>query len=358
MVRPAFFVYTSTPQDLLCLKARKAMSRRLNGILLIFLMSAMALSPLAMGADSDGDGVEDSVDDCRFAAGTSTVDRDGCPDRDGDGTSDFNDGWSVNNPNFQNEFTTNSNTDYYDVDYSPTGEFIVTGSEDGFVRVWNASTHINIRSVNANPNSGAVTSVSWSPDGQYVAAGLDDDSMNIYYATNLSSVHGNIGVDVGGGDYVNDVEFSPNSDLVAVSIGRSGNGGTNGVVFLIQVADGTNLHSLNPNGEDRFYDAAFSPDGEHIAVAGNGDFYVSNVSSQATVWSITDPSSSVNAIAWSPDGNYIAMCGGWEGQSASFDMYEFNGVSWTRIWQKTTTTSCYSTDFSYDSSQVVAGMGY
>ena len=358
MVRLVFFVYTSIPQDLLWLKARKAMSRRLNGILLIFLMSAMALSPLAMGADSDGDGVDDSVDDCRFAAGTSTVDRDGCPDRDGDGTSDFNDGWSVNNPNFQNEFTTNSNTDYYDVDYSPTGEFIVTGSEDGFVRVWNASTHINIRSVNANPSSGAVTSVSWSPDGQYVAAGLDDDSMNIYYATNLSSVHGNIGVDVGGGDYVNDVEFSPNSDLVAVSIGRSGNGGTNGVVFLIQVADGTNLHSLNPNGEDRFYDSAFSPDGEHIVVAGNGDFYVSNVSSQATVWSITDPSSSVNAIAWSPDGNYIAMCGGWEGQSASFDMYKFNGVSWTRIWQKTTSTSCYSTDFSFDSSQVVAGMGY
>ena len=334
------------------------MTRLSKGVLLIFLMAFMALAPVAMGADSDGDGVDDSVDDCRFAAGTSTVDRDGCPDRDGDGTSDLNDGWSVNNPNFQNEFTTNSNTDYYDVDYSPTGEFIVTGSEDGFVRVWNASTHINIRSVNANPSNGAVTSVSWSPDGQYVAAGLDDDSMNIYYATNLSSVHGNIGVDVGGGDYVNDVEFSPNSDLVAVSIGRSGNGGTNGVVFLIQVADGTNLHSLNPNGEDRFYDSAFSPDGEHIVVAGNGDFYVSNVNSQATVWSITDPSSSVNAIAWSPDGNYIAMCGGWEGQSASFDMYKFNGASWTRIWQKTTSTSCYSTDFSLDSSQVVAGMGY
>ena len=356
MVRLVFFVYTSIPQDLLCLKARKTMSRRLNGILLIFLMSAMALSPLAMGADSDGDGVEDSVDDCRFAAGTSTVDRDGCPDRDGDGTSDFNDGWSINDPNFQNEFTTNSNVDYNDVEYDPTGEFIVTASEDGFVRVWNASTHINTRSVSANPNNGEVTSISWSPDGQYIAAGLDDDSMNIYYATNLSSVHGNIGVDVGGGDYVNDVEFSPNSELVAVSIGRSGNGGTNGVVFLIQVADGTNLHSLNPNGEDRFYDSAFSPDGEHIAVAGNGDFYISNVSSQATVWSITDPSASVNAVAWSPDGNYIAMCGGWEGQSASFDMYKFNGVSWSRIWQKTTSTSCASTTFSHDSSQIAAGM--
>jgi len=331
------------------------MSRRAQGFLLIFLMSVMALAPGALGADSDGDGVDDSVDDCPWAAGTSTVDRDGCPDRDGDGTSDINDGWSINNPNFQNEFTLNANSDYHDVEYSPSGEFIVTGSEDGFVRLWNATTHINTRSANANPG-GEVTSVDFSPDGQYVAAGLDDDTMDIYYSNNLTSVHGAISVDVGSGDYVNDVEFSPDSSLVAVSIGRSGNGGTNGQVFLIQTSDGQNLHSLNPSNEDRFYDAAFSPDGEHIALAGNGDFFVVNVTSTATVWSISDPSASVNAIAWSPDGNYISMCGGWEGQSASFDMYEFNGASWTRIWQKTTTTSCASTAFSHDSSQVAAGM--
>ncbi|MDA7740987.1 WD40 repeat domain-containing protein, partial [Euryarchaeota archaeon] len=331
------------------------MSRRAQGFLLIFLMSVMALAPGALGADSDGDGVDDSVDDCPWAAGTSTVDRDGCPDRDGDGTSDINDGWSINNPNFQNEFTLNANSDYHDVEYSPSGEFIVTGSDDGFVRLWNATTHINTRSANANPG-GEVTSVDFSPDGLYVAAGLDDDTMDIYYSNNLTSVHGTISVDVGGNDYVNDVEFSPDSSLVAVSIGREGNGGTNGQVFLIQTSDGQNLHSLNPSNEDRFYDAAFSPDGEHIALAGNGDFFVVNVTSTATVWSISDPSASVNAIAWSPDGNYISMCGGWEGQSASFDMYEFNGASWTRIWQKTTTTSCASTAFSHDSSQVAAGM--
>jgi WD40 repeat protein len=331
------------------------MTRLSKGVLLIFLMAFMALAPVAMGADSDGDGFDDSVDDCPWSAGTSTVDRDGCPDKDGDGISDFSDSWAINNPNFQNEWTLNSNSDYHDVEYSPSGEFIVTGSEDGFVRVWNATTHINIRSANAI-SGGEVTSVAFSPDGQYVAAGLDDDTMDIYYATNLSSVHGTISVDVGSGDYVNDVEFSPDSSLVAVSIGRSGNGGTNGQVFLIQVANGQNLYSLNPSNEDRFYDSAFSPDGEHIALAGNGDFYIVNVSSRVTVWSITDPPASVNAVAWSPDGNYIAMCGGWEGQSASFDMYEFNGAGWTRIWQKTTSTSCASTAFSHDGSQVAAGM--
>ena len=58
-------------------------------IVFVFLGSIVSLSAVS-AADKDGDGVEDSSDNCPFAAGSSTVDRDGCPDRDGDGTSDFN----------------------------------------------------------------------------------------------------------------------------------------------------------------------------------------------------------------------------------------------------------------------------
>ena len=327
-----------------------------RGIFLVLLMLFMVLAPLANAADSDGDGIEDSVDDCRFAAGTSTVDRDGCPDSDGDGISDFNDSWSISNPNFTNQQILSSNSDYYDVDFSPDGEYIVTAAADGFVRIWNASTQINLRSVNAI-SGGEVTSIDWSPDGQYVAAGLDDDTMEIYYVSNLTSVYGSISVDVGSGDYVNDVRFSPDSGLVAVSIGRSGNSGTNGRVLLVDATDGSVLNQfLNPNNEDRFYASSFSPDGQFIALAGNGDFYISNVSSGATVYSISSPPSTVNDIAWSPDGNYIAMCGGWEGSSASIDMYEFTGSTWSVAYGAQTTTSCASIEFSPDGSQVAAGM--
>ncbi len=308
---------------------------------------------MALAADSDGDGVQDSSDDCPWAAGNSTVDKDGCPDRDGDGTSDFNDAWSIGNPNFQNEFTTSSSSDYYAVDYSPNGEFIVTASEDDFVRIWNASTWTNVRSVNTGND---VNDVDFSPDGQYVAAARNDDSIDIYYSSNLTSIHGVISVDVGGGDQVNSVAFSPDSSSVAVAIGRSGNGGTNGEVAVINVITGTELYAVNPNGEDRFYDVAWSPDGMHMSLAGNSDIYIVNTTTRATTWTITNPPAAVNAIAWSPDGNFISMCGGWEGQSASFDMYQYVSGSWSRIWEKTTTTSCASTAFSSDGSQVIAGM--
>ena len=100
----------------------KLHDKRVVSWLLIFLMVGIVLSPLsAHAADSDEDGVEDSLDDCPWAYGTSSTDRDGCPDKDGDGTSDFNDGWAISNPNFQNEFTTTSNNDYNSVDFSPDG---------------------------------------------------------------------------------------------------------------------------------------------------------------------------------------------------------------------------------------------
>ena len=336
-------------------KSAETRSHRKHGaVLLVFLFLASVTSLAVQAADSDGDGVQDSADDCPWAAGTSTVDKTGCPDRDGDGTSDFSDPWTITNPNYQNEFTTSSSNDYYSVDYSPSGEFIVTGSEDGFVRIWNASTWTHLRSANTNTD---VNSVDYSADGMYVAAGLGDDTINIYYSSNLTSVHGAISVDVGGNDQVNSVEFSPDSSTVAVAIGRdNANQGTNGEVTVYDVLTGTELYAVNPNGEDLFYDLAHSPDGQYIALAGYSDIYIVNTTSRSTTWTFTNPPAAVNSLAWSPDGNFISMCGGWEGQSASFDMYQYGSGSWNRIWEKTTTTSCASTTFSSDSSQVISGM--
>ena len=66
---------------------------RVRSLLLIVLMllATISLLSVASAGDTDGDGIDDSVDDCPVAAGNSTIDRTGCPDRDGEGTSDKND---------------------------------------------------------------------------------------------------------------------------------------------------------------------------------------------------------------------------------------------------------------------------
>ena len=82
-----------------------------RSLILTALMVGMLALPLASAADTDGDGLDDSTDDCPFAAGNSSVDRDGCPDKDGDGTSDINDGWTSINPNFGKDVAITSNND-------------------------------------------------------------------------------------------------------------------------------------------------------------------------------------------------------------------------------------------------------
>ncbi|MEC7229120.1 MAG: hypothetical protein VXV95_03620, partial [Candidatus Thermoplasmatota archaeon] len=258
----------------------------------------LSITPLTVSADSDGDGISDASDDCIWSSGTSTIDRTGCPDYDNDGTSDINDTWTTPNPNFETEQILTFNENYNDIEYSGDGYSLVTGSDDNYIRTWNSSTFVNLRSANMGSD---VHAVAYSPDSNYVAAGVDDDTVHIFDADSMSSLHGAISVNVGSNERVYDVEFSPDSDLLAVSIARdNANFDTNGIVALIDVSTGNFFSSsINPGGEDRFYDTAFSPDGNFIAVGSEGDWYISEISTGNTIEAINTPPDSVNAIAWS-----------------------------------------------------------
>ena len=321
----------------------------------ILILLILATVPLVASADSDGDGVSDASDDCIWSSGTSTVDKIGCPDLDGDGISNINDPWTTPNPNFETEQILNSNEDYNDIEYSGDGHSVVTGSDDDFIRVWNSTTFVNLRSANLGSN---VNSVAFSADNNYVAAAVNDDTVHIFDANSMTNLFGPISVDVGGNDRVNDVEFSPDGSLLAVAIGREDFGDpTSGIVQLIDVSTGNFFSSgINPGGENWFYDTAFSPDGNFIAVASEGDWYISELSTGNTVEAVSSPPDSVNAIAWSPDGNYIVMCGAYESNGARIQIHEYDGVSWPIIWETPTTTSCSSADFSPDGSKFVIGL--
>lgn len=55
---------------------------------MVFVVIIMITPPSVVAEDSDGDGYDDSEDDCKETAGSSTDGTVGCPDEDGDGWSD------------------------------------------------------------------------------------------------------------------------------------------------------------------------------------------------------------------------------------------------------------------------------
>ena len=335
--------------------------RRLIGMLLAALMVASLLPLNAAAMDADGDGVDDALDDCPWAAGTSTVDRDGCPDRDGDGTSDLNDSWTSTNPNFSQEFFIN-NQQSYSIDHNADGSAVVVATGDR-VRIYNAST---FTIVSTSPdlvggNNAYVTSVDWSPDDMYVAATLSDDTAAVLWASNLTVIHEDI-THSGSSRTFSDVEFMVNSTSFAVvdeASGGWGGGTCSGcAVMLVSVADGQIWREVKPAGNSGSYSSvAFSPDGSRMAVGGDGNAYLINTTTWSTVRAYNPQSgANVHAIGFSPDGNDVALCSGYDNGVSRLRVFETEtGVS--RLNQQAT-SSCYGVDVSPDGQQVAFGIGY
>ena len=261
-------------------------NRRPVAFLLILLMVASVV-PLASGADTDGDGVDDTVDDCPYAAGTSTVDLTGCPDRDGDGTSDLNDAWTSTNPNFSQDFHI-SGTSAYAVDHNADGHLVAVAHGDR-VRIINTSTFtVSVSSPDlVDGQNSYVTGLDWSPDDNYVAATLSDDTAVVMWANNLTVIHDGI-THTGSSRTFSDVAFMANSTSFAVvdeASGGWGGGTCSGCsIMLVSVADGQIWREVTPGGNNGEYSSvAFSPDGSHMAVGGDGTAYLIETSGWTTV---------------------------------------------------------------------------
>jgi len=74
------------------------------------------------------------------------------------------------------------------VGYSPDGRHIVSGSNDKTIRIWNAETGDAV----GKPFEGhteAVTSVGYSPDGRHIVSGSYDNTIRIWNAETGDAVH-------------------------------------------------------------------------------------------------------------------------------------------------------------------------
>ena len=192
-----------------------------KAVLLSALMFCVVFSPISSAVDGDGDGYDDSIDMCPFAAGTAnSTDGLGCPDSNGDGLADFEQtvthnwgvsirentdtqstgggvrgmAWATNGTQFYagggnqvvQVFDSLGNHmaplyqmpgDIEEIAVSPDGTMLAVASEDGGCRILNSTTG-NLIADLINTTSD-ILAIAWTGDGSRVIASTGAMEVNL-----------------------------------------------------------------------------------------------------------------------------------------------------------------------------------
>ena len=325
-------------------------------------MTVPAIS-VTSAMDGDGDGVDDALDDCEFAAGNSTIDYSGCPDSDGDGNPNFV-GAQVADWDSADRALYHSGGDSRAVAWSPDGIHIA-GAGGSSVHLYWVGGYIstlvsiseNVRALEFSPNGsylavggyeednwnqsrgwmlvlemnwvgrtatvlrnlsshhiGDVPSVTWSSNGSYLYTGgedmirrfsVDDNwTMDMNYTYHRGNVWA--------------LDLSPDDRLIA---GISGGG----EMKTYWVNNGTEYMGFDNHTDNYALALKFSPDGRWLLTGGNdNDIHVYNVSDQSWV-TMFDVGSDVYGISFDPSGGYFVVA---RGGSSTTRIYQVN--NWTQ----------------------------
>ncbi len=188
---------------------------------------------------------------------------------------------------------------------SPDGKTILSGSQDGTVRLWDLASHKLISTLNFQDG---LYSVAFAPDGKVFAAGLFGKGVTLWDATNLrllATFDGDIAA----------VVFAPKGNLLAY--GSSGDfypGAGKDVTVWDYVAN--REVARIPRGGAR---VAFYPDASVLALGGqNEGVTLWNLASQQSVGHLPK-AATVQSMAFSPDGKNLVVSY-WAGDLLVWDL--------------------------------------
>lgn len=220
--------------------------------------------------------------------------------------------------------------DVYSLAYSPDGTKIAVGGGDPLCS--NNPDHVNRHAIQIlDATSGelirtlighncAVTQISWKPDSTQLVSVSDDGTARVWDVSTgqVLSVYGSgLGSPLGG------AVWSPDGNTIGSFLG---NGAT-----LWDPNTGNEIKSLwDPNDNSGVVNFVWKPDNTQVALVTTKEIYSTDtIIDKIEIWDVTSPGregtllgkldvGSITALAWSPDGNYLAG-GGNDGPINIFD---------------------------------------
>ena len=150
-------------------------------------------------------------------------------------------------------------SDVNSICYSPNGCYIVSGSEDNAIRIWDAETGDAVGKP-LEGHTGNVLSVAYSPDGRHVISGSSDKTLRIWNAETGSAVGKPL---EGHTDWVQSVAYSPDGHHII-------SGSFDKTIRIWNAETGSAVGKPLGGHTGLVWSVAYSPDGRHI-ISGSSD---------------------------------------------------------------------------------------
>src|SRR6266487_5639610 len=191
--------------------------------------------------------------------------------------------------------------------WSPDGTYIVSGTANNALHIWNATTGCHMFTYRDPFKTYAWTSsLAWSPDGEYIACGNDDRTVRVWQVEKDVSVTMKQKFTYRGhANWVNAVAWAPDGRRIA-------SGSDDKTVQVWQMGStATVAETETYHGHSNWVNTvAWSPDGTRIASGGRDKtVQVWDAVTGHVMFTYHDHSSWVYTVAWSPDGTRIASAG-------------------------------------------------
>lgn len=228
------------------------------------------------------------------------------------------------------EYSSNAET----VSFTPDNNSIISSYGDGTILVWNALTGEQkyvlkghdkwVNSIAISPNGRHIVSTSWDN----TIRKWDIETQNQLYVLNSE-------------EPINYVSYSPDGQLIAIAM-------DNGYIYIMDAATG-NFLSVLEGHLGKVSSALFSHDGKRI-VSASDDLTVRiwDVATGETI-RVLNGANAFNFAAFSPDDRYIVF------NSTDGEIYVYDDLSYTIIWDKKTNSDWASpVTFSPDGKRILS----